>query len=68
MRTSPRWTLNWGRCWKAELNRAETRVHYFVELVASGRATPALALRRLTGPVTLTQESPEVGKPYFRAP
>src|SRR5690606_28867033 len=109
---------------KIELNRAETRVHNFVEFVASGRATPALAdalaqaeeqvktlradvaslesskddlftppprawiadrikklndllserteasalaLRRLTGPVTLTQESPEVGKPYFRA-
>lgn len=109
---------------KVELNRAETRVHNFVEFVASGRATPALAdalaeaeeqvktlsaevaslesskddlftppprawienritelnqllgkrteksalaLRRLTGPVTLTQESPEVGRPYFRA-
>jgi hypothetical protein len=28
---------------KVELNRAETRVHNFVEFVASGRATPALA-------------------------
>jgi DNA invertase Pin-like site-specific DNA recombinase len=28
---------------KIELNRAETRVHNFVEFVASGRATPALA-------------------------
>jgi len=27
----------------------------------------ALALRRLTGPVTLTPESPEVGTPYLRA-
>jgi site-specific DNA recombinase len=109
---------------KVELNRAETRVHNFVEFVASGRATPALAdalaqaeeqvkslradvaslessktdlftppprawietqikelnkllsqrteasalaLRRLTGPVTLTAESPEVGRSYFRA-
>lgn len=108
---------------KVELNRAETRVHNFIEFVASGRATPALAealsqaeeqvktlraevesmssakqeaftppprawiadrirrlndllaqrteqsalaLRRLTGPVTLTPERPEVGKPYFR--
>jgi hypothetical protein len=25
----------------------------------------ALALRRLTGPVTLTPEKPEVGRPYF---
>lgn len=109
---------------KVELNRAETRVHNFIEFIASGRATPgladalaeaeeqvkrltadvssmesakdhvftpppeawiadrlrtlndvleqrteksALALRRLTGPVTLTPESPEVGRPYFRA-
>jgi hypothetical protein len=28
---------------KIELNRAETRVHNFIEFVASGRATPALA-------------------------
>ncbi len=109
---------------KVELNRAETRVHNFVEFVATGRATPALAdalaqaeeqvktlradvaslesskddlftppprawiesqitelnqllaqrteasalaLRRLTGSITLTPESPEVGRPYFRA-
>ncbi|MBK8998852.1 MAG: recombinase family protein [Myxococcales bacterium] len=108
---------------RIELNRAETRVHNFVEFVASGRATgaladalaqaeeqvktltadiasmqtasehvftpppkawiadrirklndllgertegSALALRRLTGPVTLTPENPEVGRPYFR--
>ncbi len=108
---------------KIELNRAETRVHNFVEFVASGRATPALAdalaqaegqaktlradiasmeaakddfftppprawiadriqqlnqllgqrteasalaLRRLTGAVTLKQENPEVGRAYFR--
>ena len=108
---------------RIELNRAETRVHNFVEFVASGRATgaladalaqaeeqvktltadvtsmesakehvftpppkawiadrvrklndllvqrteqSALALRRLTGPVTLTPEKPEVGRPYFR--
>ena len=108
---------------RIELNRAETRVHNFVEFIASGRATPALAdalaqaeqqvkeltldvagmdaakdraftpppkawivdrvaklqsllaqrteqsalaLRRLTGPVTLTPEKPEVGRAYFR--
>ena len=108
---------------KIELNRAETRVHNFIEFIASGRATSALAdalaqaeadvkslrtdvasmeaaqdhaftpppeawiadrvrelnqllvqrteasalaLRRLTGPVTLTPEKPEVGRPYFR--
>ena len=108
---------------KVELNRAETRVHNFIEFIASGRATPALAealaqaeeqvkslradvasmeaagreaftppprawiegrvrelrqllaqrteqsalaLRRLTGPVALTPEHPEVGRPYFR--
>ena len=28
---------------KIELNRAETRVHNFIEFIASGRATPALA-------------------------
>ncbi|HKY34803.1 MAG TPA: hypothetical protein VJN18_02585, partial [Polyangiaceae bacterium] len=28
---------------RIELNRAETRVHNFVEFIASGRATPALA-------------------------
>jgi len=107
---------------KVELNRAETRVHNFIEFIASGRATPglagalgqaeeqvktlsadvvsmestkdhaftppprpwiadrltklhyllgkrteqsALALRRLTGPVTLTPKRPEVGRPYF---
>jgi len=27
---------------RVELNRAETRVHNFIEFVASGRATPAL--------------------------
>lgn len=108
---------------RVELNRAETRVHNFVEFIASGRATAALgdalaqaeqqvkeltadvasmesakghafappprawiagriaklhellaqrteqsalALRRLTGPVTLTPERPDVGRPYFR--
>lgn len=108
---------------KLELHRVETRVHNFIEFIASGRATPALAdalahaedqakglkadvasmesakdhaftpppkawiqdrvqklnellatrteasalaLRRLTGPITLTPEKPEVGKPYFR--
>jgi len=110
---------------KIELNRAETRVHNFIEFIASGRATPALAdalaqaevdvkslrtdvasmeaaqdhaftpppeawiagrvrelnqllvqrteasalaLRRLTGPVTLTPERPEVGPPLFQGP
>lgn len=109
---------------KIELNRAETRVHNFIEFIAAGRATPgladalgqaeeqvkalaadvasmeaakdhkftpppkawivdriaklhevlgkrteqsALALRRLTGPVTLTPQIPEVGRPYFKA-
>ena len=28
---------------KVELNRAETRVHNFIEFIASGRATPTLA-------------------------
>ena len=28
---------------RIELNRTETRVHNFVEFIASGRATPALA-------------------------
>jgi site-specific DNA recombinase len=108
---------------RVELNRAETRVHNFVEFIASGRATPALAdalaqaeeqvkslaadlasmesakghvftppprawivdriqklnellsqrteqsalaLRRLTGAVTLNPEKPDVGRPYFR--
>jgi site-specific DNA recombinase len=108
---------------KVELNRAESRVHNFIEFIATGRATPALAdalsqaeeqvktlkvdvasmesaqrdvftppppawiadrvrqlndllsarteksalaLRRLTGPVTLTPEKPNVGRPYFR--
>ncbi|HVW30431.1 MAG TPA: recombinase family protein [Polyangiaceae bacterium] len=108
---------------KVELNRAETRVHNFIEFIASGRATAALAdalaqaeeqvktltadvvsmeaarehiftppprawiterirdlngilaqrteksaleLRRLTGPVTLTPEKPDIGRPYFR--
>ena len=37
------------------------------ELLAKRTEKSALALRRLAGPVTLTQESPEVGRPYFRA-
>jgi site-specific DNA recombinase len=109
---------------KVELNRAETRVHNFIEFIAGGRATAgladalgqaeeqvkaltldvssmesakdhaftppprawiedrvtrlnellatrteksALALRRLTGPVTLTPKRPDVGRPYFQA-
>jgi site-specific DNA recombinase len=109
---------------KVELNRAETRVHNFIEFIASGRATPALAdalsqaelqvktlttdvqsmeaakdhaftppprawiadrigklnhllarrteksalaLRRLTGSITLSPQKPEVGRPYYRA-
>ena len=109
---------------KIELNRAETRIHNFIEFIASGRApasladalqqaedqtkslnadvaslesakdhafTPpprewvshrlgqlhdllgkkteksAIALRRLTGTVTLTPKKPEVGRPYYRA-
>ena len=108
---------------KVELNRAETRVHNFIEFIANGRATSglvdalaqaeeqvktlkadvasmasasehtftppprawiadrvkhlndllttrteksALALRRLTGPVTLTPKKPEVGRPFFK--
>lgn len=109
---------------KLELSRSESRVHNFIEFIASGRATAALAealaqaedqvktlsadvaamegakdhaftppprawiadrlrklnellatrtdkaalaLRDLTGPVTLTPQVPEVGKPYFMA-
>jgi site-specific DNA recombinase len=109
---------------KIELNRAETRVHNFIEFIASGRATPtladalsqaeeqvkslwadiqsmeaakdhaftppprawitaligklnhllatrteksALALRRLTGAITLSPQKPEVGRPYYQA-
>jgi DNA invertase Pin-like site-specific DNA recombinase len=109
---------------KVELNRAETRVHHFIEFIASGRATPtladalsqaeeqvkslsadiqsmeaakdhaftppprawihdrigklnhllatrteksALALRRLTGAITLSPQKPEVGRPYYMA-
>jgi len=107
---------------KIELNRAETRVHNFIEFIADGRATAsitdaleieekksknlkqeveslesakgqafepppkawinhclgdlkhlleqrteksALALRRLTGPITLTPKKPEVGRQYY---
>ncbi len=109
---------------KLELNRAESRVHNFIEFIANGRATAgladalaqaeasvkslsadvasmeaakdhaftppprawisdrlhrlsellakrtersALALRELTGPVTLFPQKPEVGRPYFQA-
>jgi site-specific DNA recombinase len=109
---------------KVELNRAETRVHNFIEFIAAGRATAgladalgeaeqqvktlsadvqsmeaakdhaftppprawihdrigklnhllatrteksALALRRLTGAITLSPQKPEVGRPYYRA-
>jgi hypothetical protein len=109
---------------KIELNRAETRVHNFIEFIASGRATPtladalsqaedqlkslsadiqsmeaakdhaftpplraciharigklnhllatrteksALALRRLTGAITLSPQKPEVGRLYYMA-
>lgn len=110
---------------KVEMNRAETRVHNFIELIVSGRATAgladalaeaeaqvksltadvasmesakdhaftpppeawiadrlrklnklleqqteksALALRRLTGPVTLTPKQPEVGSALLPGP
>ena len=36
------------------------------ELLAQRTEQSALALRRLTGPVTLTPEEPDVGRPYFR--
>jgi len=109
---------------KIELNRAESRVHNFIEFIARGRATPtladalsqaeeqvkslsadiqsmeaakdhaftppprawitarigklnhllatrteksALALRRLTGAITLSPQKPEVGRPYYMA-
>ncbi len=45
---------------KIELNRAETRVHNFIEFIASGRATPSLA-------DALTPMKPDIGKPYDQA-
>jgi len=49
------------RAWIAD------RIKKLNDLLSERTEASALALRRLTGPVTLTQESPEVGKPYFRA-
>ena len=42
------------------------RLRKLNELLAERTERSALALRRLTGPVTLTPEKPEVGRPYFR--
>ena len=36
------------------------------DLLSARTEESALALRRLTGPVTLTPEKPDVGRPYFR--
>ncbi len=49
------------RAWISE------RVKKLNELLSKRTEKSALALRRLTGPVTLTPETPEVGRPYFRA-
>ena len=48
------------RAWIAE------RLRNLNELLAARTEKSALALRRLTGPVTLTPEKPEVGRPYFK--
>jgi hypothetical protein len=48
------------RAWIAE------RLKNLNALLANRTEKSALALRRLTGPVTLTPEKPEVGRPYFR--
>ena len=42
------------------------RVRELNQLLVQRTEASALALRRLTGPVTLTPEKPEVGRPYFR--
>ena len=42
------------------------RVAKLHALLAQRTEASALALRRLTGPVTLTPEKPEVGRAYFR--
>ena len=44
----------------------ENRIQNLNELLARRTEASALALRRLTGPVILSPEKPEVGKPYFR--
>ncbi len=41
------------------------RVAKLNELLATRTEASALALRRLTGPVTLAPERPQVGRPYF---
>ncbi|HEX2879850.1 MAG TPA: hypothetical protein VHO25_09995, partial [Polyangiaceae bacterium] len=43
------------------------RIAKLHEVLAKRTEQSALALRRLTGPVTLTPQTPEVGRPYFRA-
>jgi hypothetical protein len=42
------------------------RVAKLQALLAQRTEASALALRRLTGPVTLTPEKPQVGRAYFR--
>jgi hypothetical protein len=42
------------------------RVAKLQTLLAQRTEASALALRRLTGPVTLSPEKPEVGRAYFR--
>ena len=42
------------------------RIAELNDLLAQRTEKSALALRRLTGPVTLTPETPDVGRPYFR--
>jgi hypothetical protein len=48
------------RAWIAE------RLKHLNELLAARTEQSALAVRRLTGPVTLTPEKPEVGRSYFK--
>ena len=49
------------RAWIAD------RITRLNDLLAKRTEQSALALRRLTGPVTLTPKKPEVGRPYFQA-
>ncbi|MBI4706180.1 MAG: hypothetical protein HY744_34220, partial [Deltaproteobacteria bacterium] len=49
------------RAWIAD------RIAKLNDLLGMRTEQSALALRRLTGPVTLTPRQPEVGRPYFQA-
>jgi len=62
---------------RLELNQAETRVHNFIEFIASGRATPALAdalaqaeeqVKSLTSDVTALEAAKAIGSRRRRAP